>query len=85
MPLSVQAKLALELFNRKIGGQVSRQEIIISTRWSAKTVDTYINKKWINTILSPIGNDHFSVILKSELSEDSFYDLQTQVDPRVRN
>lgn len=85
MPLSVQAKLALALFNRKIGGQVSRQEIIISTKWSAKTVDTYINKKWVNTILLPNGNNTFTVILKRELSELEFDDLQTQVDYRVRN
>lgn len=85
MPLSPQAKIALKLFNSRIGNQVSRQEIINTTRWSVKTVDTYINKKWVNTILLPNGNDIFTVILKRELSELEFDDLQTQVDYRVRN
>lgn len=85
MPLSRQAKIALSLFNSRIGNQVTRQEIITLTRWSEKTVDTYINKKWINTILRHNGNNTFTILLTRELTELEFDDLQTQVDFRVRN
>jgi DNA-binding response OmpR family regulator len=84
MTLSNQAKKALNLFNTNLGQIVSRQQIIDATQWSDKTVDTYISKKWLNTILEPMGSDTYKVILDKPLSPELFDDLQTQVDPRVR-
>lgn len=84
MTLSNQAKIALNLFNTHLGQIVSRQQIIDVTRWAEKTVDTYISKKWLNTILVPIDSDHYKVNLDKALSEEEFDDLQTQVDQRVR-
>lgn len=84
MTLSNQAKIALNLFNTNLGQVVSRQQIIDVTRWAEKTVDTYISKKWLNTILLPVGSDNYKVNLYKALSEEEFDDLQTQVDQRVR-
>lgn len=84
MTLSNQAKIALNLFNTNLGQVVSRQQIIDITRWAEKTVDTYISKKWLNTILVPVGSDNYKVNLDKALSEEEFDDLQTQVDQRVR-
>lgn len=84
MTLSNQAKMALNLFNTNLGQVISRQQIIDATKWAEKTVDTYISKKWLNTILEPTGSDTYKVILDKALNPEEFDDLQTQVDQRVR-
>ncbi|MGI2168555.1 hypothetical protein [Shewanella oncorhynchi] len=84
MKLSSKAKLVLSLFNDNIGGNLSREDIINATNWGGATVDTYINKKWVNLVLEPLGNDNYKVILTSIMAEDEFYDLQTQVHQLVR-
>ncbi|WP_100915064.1 hypothetical protein [Pseudoalteromonas spongiae] len=84
MTLSNQAKKALELFNSNIGKVISRANIIGHTKWAENTVDTYISKKWLNTILEAQGSDTYKVILEKQMTENEFDDLQTQVDQRVR-
>ena len=84
MALSNQAKKALKLFNSNIGKVVSRKDIINATSWAEATVDTYISKKWLNTLLEAQGNNTYKVILPDAITEAQFDDLQTQVDLRVR-
>ncbi|ELI6430192.1 winged helix-turn-helix domain-containing protein [Vibrio harveyi] len=84
MTLSNQAKKALELFNSNRGKVISRANIIEHTKWAEKTVDTYIGKKWLNTILEAQSSNTYKVILKKQMTEKEFDDLQTQVDQRVR-